>query len=475
MVVFLFSNPVKSILDFFLEKYLDLSEAEQHKARYLLYLLLLSFTYVLAVLTGQIFFSMGVIYISGDLIGLGGVTHALILFRNRRLEAAGHTMLAAGLSMIVTHNVIHDLANHDPAMRYRIYITMVALFGMFLLVISFFRNKRILFIYTIVFLAIIIAHTVVIQYSLLHTKEYKFVWEHFIVAFTGIIAASFISRLLLEYIDLLFSQNVKDAERIQLQNDALEKTVKERTSALQASNENLQEFAHIVSHDLKEPLRTISGFITLVKKNLKGNPTVSDETYEYMTYVTKGTQQMENLISDILEYSKLNVEQYEIGTLNANALVEDVLSQLKSSIHSSNATIHVGELGYCVGVKRLLMQLFQNLISNAIKYRDDSRQLVIDIGRKSIAGSDCFYVRDNGIGIPAEYNKQIFQAFKRLHSKTKYEGSGVGLAICKKIVDIHQGTIWVENEAEGGSTFYFTLPESSATALPAMKAVVHAD
>ncbi len=418
---------------------------------------------------------MGVIYIAGDLLGLGGVTHALILFRNRKLEAAGHIMLAAGLSMIVTHNVVHDLVNHDPAMRYRIYITMVALFGMFLLVISFFRNKRILSIYTIVFLAIVVAHTLVIQNSLLGSKEYKFVWEHFIVAFTGIIAASFISRLLLEYIDLLFSQNLKDAERIQLQNEALEKTVRERTSALQSSNENLQEFAHIVSHDLKEPLRTISGFITLVKKNLKDNPTVSNETYEYMTYVTKGTQQMETLISDILEYSKLNVEQYETTALNANVLVQDVLSQLKSSIHKSNAVIHVNELGYCVGVKSLLMQLFQNLISNAIKYRDDSRALEIEIGRKETDGMDCFYVRDNGIGIPVEYNRQIFQAFKRLHSKTKYEGSGVGLAICKKIVDIHHGTIWVENEPSGGSTFYFTLPKSSAAALPAMKEVVHAD
>jgi len=274
--------------------------------------------------------------------------------------------------------------------------------------------------------------------------------------------------------EALLQQNMEFTERFKLQNEQLEKMVSERTHALQNSNQNLREFAYIVSHDLKEPLRTISGFVTLIQKELDKQGLKYNETEEYINYVTAGTRQMENLISDILTYSKLNITETHFETVNVHEIIGLVRSNLAKLIYESDAEIYVADTLPVKGERVMLNQLFENLISNALKYRSPQHPPKITIGCYRELDMVRYFVKDNGIGIHEKYFDTIFKAFRRLHSKIEYEGTGVGLAICKKIIDIHGGDIWVESKPGQGSTFWFILP-GAYRAVPVIQPVVHAD
>lgn len=449
------------ITDFFLTAFKDDQPYEKRKARYLLYIIFSAFIYLILVLVGQLFFRQGPWYLFGNLLAMGGILSSLYLFKQKRVELSGHVMICAGLVMVFIHNVVRDYFGVDAIMRFHLYINMVSLFGINLLIIAFFRDKKVVYVYGVIFELIILAHALVI-YS--HLKDMPrmglYVWQHFTTAFTGIIVAAVICTWLLSYIDTLLQQNTESAERIKEQNEKLEDLIEERTRALKMSNQNLQEFAYIVSHDLKEPLRTISGFITLIKKELARKNFSDEQVEEYTNYVLRGTVQMEELINDILAYSKLNVVEKRSVEVDLSDIVSEVLDVLSRSIEESKVEIVLEELTEVRGERHLLIQLYQNLISNAIKYRHDDRPLKITIGcHKEGEFVNC-YVKDNGIGIPEKYFDTIFQAFKRLHSKVKYEGTGIGLAICKKIVEIHGGSLWVESKEGEGSSFYFTLPSA---------------
>lgn len=450
------------ITDFFLSGFEHAPHFEKRKAAYLFYILLTSLAFVVLVIVGQLFFGFDEFYIIGNFLGLAGVIHAFYLFKQKRIEVSGHVLACAALAMVVTHNIVRDMFVFDLAMRYRIYINMVALFGIYLIVISFFREKKLVFIYGVVFEVIILLHSFVIYEKLKDIPVINsFVIQHTITAVTGIAAAGFISTWLLGYIEALFQQNLEDAEKIMLHNETLEKLVERRTKALKTSNENLQEFAYIVSHDLKEPLRTISGFVTLMRKELDKPDMNRAQVDDYVRYVLRGTHQMEDLISDILTYSQLNVAERKSEVIDLNMIVNEVLNNLSFLVKESNAMIHLVDLPHVAGDKRLFIQLFQNLFSNAIKYRSDDRPLVINLTAEINGEFVKIGLKDNGIGIPEKYFETIFQAFKRLHSKVKYEGTGIGLAICKKIVELHGGEMSIESKEGEGSTFYFTVPSTT--------------
>jgi len=451
---------MRSIIDFFLSGFDNDLPIEKRKASFLLYIIFSGFIYLSAVLVGQIFFSMGLIYFMGNLIGLGGVLHSLILFKQKRIELAGHILAFAGMAMLGIHNIGNDLNNSDPAMRYRIYLHLVGLFGIYFLIISFFRNKKVVYLYGLFFELQILAHAFVIYLRLKDVPLMAaYVWQHWFVAATGIVAAAVISTWLLDYIDMLFKQTIEDAQHIKQHNEALEKIVEERTRSLQTSLNNLQEFSYIISHDLKEPLRTISGFITLLKKDLEKRKNLNQTSEEYINYVVNGTHQMEELIQDILDYSKLNVVEKNFVFIDMNELLKDVTHTLHDAIIKAAAEITLGHLSPSYGDPRLIKQLMQNLVSNALKYKSENEPAKVYIYCTEEDATITYYVQDNGIGFSEKYYDTVFQAFKRLNSKLKYEGSGIGLAICKKIVDIHNGTIRVESEEGQGTTFYFSLPK----------------
>jgi signal transduction histidine kinase len=432
------------------------------------------FLYVLVVSSFQLLLNFGGIYFIGDTIGVTLAAYSLFLYRKAKPLAAGQVMAIGAMLLINIDNIGRDLFVSESGMQYRIYITMLGLAGVDFLLILFFRDRKTIYTYSAFFELIILVHTIIIHFQLSGSADMqRELWQHFMMVTGDIFVIAIISTFMLRYIETLLAENAEHAQQIALQNEMLEQAVEERTHELKKSNRHLKEFAYIVSHDLKEPLRTISGFVTLIKRDLKKMGMTTQEIEDYIGYVSKGTTQMENLISDILAYSKLNVVEKNFSEVDMPRILGDVKQSLARALDESKAELHYGKFINVNGERLLLTQLFQNLISNAIKYRSSARQLQITIGCKADGDDVKYFVQDNGIGISEQYYETIFQAFKRLHSKAKYEGTGVGLAICKKIVDIHGGEIWVESKEGEGSTFWFTLPKVQ-TEIAAMYPVVHA-
>lgn len=229
------------------------------------------------------------------------------------------------------------------------------------------------------------------------------------------------------------------------------------------SNRDLEKFAYIISHDLKEPLRNINGFTKLLVKKL--SVYTDDETlHEYASFITNGTQQMGELLNGLLEYSKISVNKSEKELVDFNQLVNQVVNNLKIQQYEKNCKIRVDELPQLSCRPTHLKQVFQNLIANAIKFTNkekDGNQIAI--GMEELEEEYIFSVQDNGIGIAPEYQKDIFVVFKRLHDRGTYSGSGIGLATCKKIVEDHGGRIWVSSKEGEGSCFRFTIPKDSTS------------
>jgi light-regulated signal transduction histidine kinase (bacteriophytochrome) len=228
---------------------------------------------------------------------------------------------------------------------------------------------------------------------------------------------------------------------------------------LTRSNNELQQFAYIVSHDLQEPLRTIAGFLGLLERKLgDGQDT---EAREYMQYILDGGQRMQQMIADLLAYARVGAKDGKREPIALREPLDRALEMLRASIDQSAATIHVEDLPTVRADAAQWTQVFQNLIGNAIKFRSE-RPLEIRIGARRDGSDWLLWVKDNGIGMSPEYRERIFEVFQRLHSRKQYPGSGIGLAICKKVVQRHGGRIWVESEPEQGATFYFTIPATPA-------------
>lgn len=465
---------IGAVRNFILKGFEDESPLERRKASYLAYIMCTALLANICIVISQILIGLGPLYHVGNIISLTGVVTAFFLFRRKKIDAAGHLMICAVVTMVMIQNVFRDIYSHDPAIRYRIYLNMASLSGIGFVIMAFFRERKVIYFYCFVFELILFSHSLVIYFNLRHIPGMSaFVWQHFGTVCIGVIAMGAVGNWLFAYVNALFEQNAEYAQMIEQQNVQLEKMVGERTGALTRSNDSLREFAHIVSHDLKEPLRTISGFVTLISRQLEKQGLMQEEIDEYIQYIKGGTHQMDALISDVLAYSKLNTEEKAFTAVDIYQVLNGVKRTLAKAIYESEAEINVISVIPVHGAKMQMEQLFQNLISNAIKYRKDDEQLHLTIGCEHHGNMVKYYVRDNGIGIAEEHFEKVFQAFKRLHSKVEYEGTGVGLAICKRIVDIHGGNIWLESTYGEGTTFYFTLPKAQ-TEVPAMKPVVHA-
>lgn len=255
-----------------------------------------------------------------------------------------------------------------------------------------------------------------------------------------------------------YSGTVQDITQHKLYEQALEvanEALSERAEQLARSNAELERFAFIASHDLQEPLRMVSSFLQLLEKRYKDR--VDEAGRQYIGFAVGGAERMKRLINDLLEYSRIDNAQIEFGEVDMNQVLKEARLNVQESILDTGASIHIETLPVIAkGQYSPLVQLLQNLIGNAIKYRSD-KVPEIYIGCKEEPNHWQFSVKDNGIGIESDYFDKIFIIFQRLHNMSEYSGTGIGLAICKKIVEQHGGKIWVHSVENEGSTFYFTI------------------
>ena len=234
----------------------------------------------------------------------------------------------------------------------------------------------------------------------------------------------------------------------------MNKNLQKQAKGLVVSNEELERYAYVASHDLQEPLRMVNNFLQLLQQ--KYHDDLDETAREYINFAVDGAARMKILIMDLLEFSKISTSKQPHISINLNDVINKTRLLLSLAIDESTAEINVHFLPRVSGNESQLLQLFQNLISNAIKYRGDQKP-IIEIGFKEEAEEWQFYVKDNGIGIDPKFFQKIFIIFQRLHSREEYSGTGIGLALCKKIVILHGGKIWVESAKGFGSTFCFTV------------------
>ena len=232
--------------------------------------------------------------------------------------------------------------------------------------------------------------------------------------------------------------------------------IQEAARKLKKSNEELEQFAFIASHDLQEPLRMVSSYTQLLASRYQNR--LDNDANEFIDYAVDGAKRMQVMIQDLLKFSRLGSEAVEVEEIDANKLYEDALKNLAIVVEESGTVVTRGELPVIRGEASQLLQVFQNLIGNAVKYRIVEKTNRLHVSAKMIKNEWRFCFQDNGIGIQPQYFEKIFIIFKRLHNKSEYSGTGIGLALCKRIIDNHGGRIWVESEYGQGACFYFTLP-----------------
>ncbi len=261
-------------------------------------------------------------------------------------------------------------------------------------------------------------------------------------------------------------------ERLQetlVSRDELQKEVEERRKAeaelqnalvqLSRSNKELEQFAYVASHDLQEPLRMVSSYVQLLAERYKDQ--LDEKAQKFINYAVDGAVRMQVLIQDLLSFSRVSTRGLAFSQVDCNVLLAEAIDNLQTSIRTAEAVVTSDLLPAVYGDKIQIVQVFQNLIANSIKFCAN-KPPTVHVSAELSAGTWRFSVRDNGIGIDVKHTDKIFVIFQRLHTREEYPGTGIGLALCKRIVERHGGEIWFESEVDKGTTFYFTLPKTEA-------------
>jgi light-regulated signal transduction histidine kinase (bacteriophytochrome) len=232
-------------------------------------------------------------------------------------------------------------------------------------------------------------------------------------------------------------------------------------AGLQQSNEELERFAYICSHDLQEPVRMMNSFAELLQQKYSNQ--FDESGRQYIEYITAGARQLRVMIKDILSFSRVGREEIKLETVDCNEIARDVLNELGTMIQHKSASVTCGTLPVLRSNATLIRVLFQNLVGNALKFQDGSITPVVRIGAESDAVSWQFSIIDNGIGIDPKSHDKVFTIFQRLHRKDQYPGTGIGLSTCKKFIELCGGRIWFESAPGKGTSFFFTLPCQEAS------------
>lgn len=232
---------------------------------------------------------------------------------------------------------------------------------------------------------------------------------------------------------------------------------------LEENNQELKHFAYVASHDLQEPLRAVSSYVQLLARRYAGQ--LDDDADDFIAFAVDGAERMKTLIDDLLTYSRLNRDEQPLVPVSLDNVMEIVCRNLQIMIEDSSCDIRIMPLPTVFGNENQLVQLFQNIISNGIKFQKKNVRPIIEIRSVQQNEEWVISIHDNGIGIDAQFQEKIFEIFQRLHSRDDFSGTGIGLSICKKIVKGHGGEIWVESTPGEGATFYFTLPMLKETAV----------
>ena len=251
---------------------------------------------------------------------------------------------------------------------------------------------------------------------------------------------------------------IEDISERKLVQELLQESLDTQTryaQELTRSNAELEQFSYVASHDLQAPLSTIAGYAQLLEKRCHNQ--LDAQGNKFIRNIVNSCERMQALIDDLLEYSRVGRSEKPFDVIDCNLVFEDACANLQLAIRQDQASVTRGDLPRVRGDSFQLLQLFQNLIGNAIKYRSSEAPMV-HVGASRQGDSWVFSVQDNGIGIAEQYHPRIFQLFQRLHSEKQYSGTGIGLAICQRIVERHGGRLWVESEPNRGSTFYFSIP-----------------
>jgi light-regulated signal transduction histidine kinase (bacteriophytochrome) len=250
-------------------------------------------------------------------------------------------------------------------------------------------------------------------------------------------------------------ERIQAEEALRKAHDELELRIQERTAELARSNAELQQFAYVASHDLQEPLRMVSNFTQLLAERYDAK--LDNDGREFIAYAVEGATRMQTLVQDLLSLSRVGTRGRNLEVVRLDEAADRAVANLEFAIQETGASVTHDELPEVMADSSQMMQLFQNLIGNGIKFKGAEPPGV----HVSAIRNDkewTFSVRDNGIGFEPQYAERIFAVFQRLHSRDEYQGNGIGLAICRKIVERHQGRIWAESTPGSGTTFYFTMP-----------------
>jgi light-regulated signal transduction histidine kinase (bacteriophytochrome) len=234
-----------------------------------------------------------------------------------------------------------------------------------------------------------------------------------------------------------------------------QEALEQKGQELTRSNTELQQFAYVASHDLQEPLRTMASFAQLLQQRYQGK--LDTNADDFIHFIVDGATRMQGLIQDLLAYSRVGSHGKNFVPTDCTTVFDQAVANLQMAVTESGAVVTHDSLPTVQGDGAQLIQVFQNLVGNSLKFRN-SQTPRVHVAAERKASEWVFAVKDNGIGIDPQYADRIFEVFQRLHNRTEYPGSGIGLAITKKIVERHGGRIWVESQLDQGATFFFTLP-----------------